>query len=334
MFAATLLGEAKKFAGKLKISDSLPYATLAPAESYGCNRRRHFFGGQIMRAASVLLVSGVLLNSMSAVAAEAIVIAGSDTIAPIINAEAELYRQQFPDVHFVIGEGGSAHGVEAVADGRIALGMCSRELTKDEIAAHPDLRPFPICYEGIAVIVNASNPVESLTIEQLRNVFVGKVRNWKQLSGEDRPIELVGLDQVHGTAAEFARQLGLKNKQSGQEVTFTVGGKSESTGHAARCDTHQDALALVALKAGGIGYVSMSLAHKMATEVGTIKLLQINAVPPTTENLADGRYPLGRPLLLVTSGDPTGEPAKFIDFVLGDEGQEIVRKLGFAAIGK
>ena len=136
-------------------------------------------------ASALLGLAGVVIGAASLQAGEQIAIAGSTTVKPIVDQAVKVFGNNRADAEFVVGAGGSGQGVKLVGGGNIQIGMASRNLKDDEKAAYPDLVPTKIGLDGIVFVVNSQNPLKALTRSQAKDVFTGKINNWKELGGSD-----------------------------------------------------------------------------------------------------------------------------------------------------
>jgi phosphate transport system substrate-binding protein len=235
-----------------------------------------------------------------------ITFAGSTTVQPLADKLGDAFRKKHSSVTLDIAAGGSVVGIEAVHDGTVDIGMASRALKTEEaegITAHQ------IAVDVIAVVVNAENPVEDLTLEQLRDIYLGKITKWSQVGGRDQPVEVVIRGENSGTRGAFDEIVLDKQDPTAPNLQTAV--------------TAGDVAASVAKDPDAIGYVGFG-----NLEPG-LKLVAIDSVVPSEETARDGSYPLVRPLLLLTG--PLTQPLAqtFVDFVLSDEGQEIVKTSGW-----
>lgn len=257
-----------------------------------------------------------LLGCSGSKRAEQIIVSGSTTILPIAEQSAEEFKQKTGTAVLVSGLGSSA-GIEAVSAGTAQIGTSSRDLKPEEKGL--GLVDAPIAYDGIAVIVSPENPVTNLTTRQLQDVFAGKITNWKQVGGEDRPIDLVNRDEASGTREAF-RTLVMKNVLFDPRATVLPG-----TGQV------RD---VVARAPGAIGYISVGFVQPRFTNV-KVKALEVNGIQPNETNVASKKYPIGRMLHFFTKGQPTGATKKFIDFVLSPSIQNgVVVEAGFVPVAK
>ena len=280
-----------------------------------------------------------LLSFLSAQAAEKITTAGSSTIRPIVDKASIAFKKTHPDVSFLVGGGGSSHGVKAVGTGEVMLGQASRFVKDKEMKQYPSLVPFKIGMDGIAVIVNKNNPVSAVTKEQVQDIYTGKITNWKDVGGNDAPITLVSKEEGRSTLELFVKYFALETKEIGE-------GRSMMMVHKKKGDTefgsvqaqligpNKEAIAAVSTKVNAIAYVSVGTAQEIADKGGRLKLLTLDGVTASVENVGNETYPLRRPLHVVTKGDPQGTLKDFIDFLFSDEGQKIVESLDFIKVSK
>lgn len=237
--------------------------------------------------------------------AEALTYEGSSTISENILPELTAGFEKRTGVRFEkIGNAGSAEGFKAAMDGRAALGGLSRELKVDERVMRP--RYQVIGHDAIAIFVNAANPVRNLSLDQLRDVFAGKITNWKALGGPDRPIVVVS-EQLSGTRGTLAELRHLVMAEQPIKATREV-------------DLPHDCVRAVAGEPDAISYGSIAF-----REPG-VEPVSLDGVPPDTQSVRSRAYPLSRPLLLVTRAAPTGAVKEFLDYVLSAEGQAMVGK--------
>ena len=244
-----------------------------------------------------------------------IVVAGSTTVQPIVTMASEVYSGEHPDVSIGVEGGGSGTGITMVGGGSVAIGASSRELSAGEISAHPDLVVNTIAIDCIALVVNPSNNLSnaSLTLGQIRDIFSGKIINYKELGGPDRRIVLVEREDGSGTRSMFESMVMNNTEVSDAALQKPASGAIRFT-----VSENENAIGYV-----GIGYLD-----------GSIKPVAINGVLPSEESVRANTYPLSRNLYLITKGQPTGVAKEFIDYLLSDEGQEIVKEEGFIKLKK
>lgn len=242
-------------------------------------------------------------------------VAGSTTVLPIAAQAAEAYMEKHPELDVQVNGGGSGAGVQSAGEGTVMIGMASRDLKEEEISKYPDLIPHQIAIDGLAFITNSNNPIPSLTIEQVKKIYDGNITNWKDVGGNDAPIVVVGRDSASGTREYMFTEVMKKadfvktqlEKNSNGAVKQTVAQTPNAIGYV------------------GLGYLDETI-HSVPLSVDG------KVVIPSIETVKAGTYPLSRPLLLLTKGQPTKEAADFIAFLDGTEGQKIITEEGFITI--
>jgi len=222
-----------------------------------------------------------------------------------------------PDATVLVSGLGSSAGIEAVSAGTADIGTSSRDLKPEE--KNLGLVDTPIAYDGIAVIVSPTNPVDGLTLQQLQDIFSGKITNWKQVGGQDRSIDLVNRDEASGTREAFSKIV-MKDAKFDPRAAVLPG-----TGQV------RD---VVARAPGAIGYISIGFVEPRFTSV-MVKALAIDGVQPTEKNVANKSYPVGRVLHFFTKGAASGLTKEFNDFVLSDAIQKgVVVDAGFIPVAQ
>jgi phosphate transport system substrate-binding protein len=272
--------------------------------------------------------------ALSAAAAE-LTISGSTTVHPVVKIAAEKFEAANPGVKIVLGAGGSGAGVKGAGSGEVMIGMASRGIKDKEKAAYPDIVATRIGLDGIGIVVNKANPVTGISSGQVQDVYTGKIANWSALGGKDAPIDLIGIELVHGTAEMFGKHFKLEAKESGQgsSKTITYTGPGGNAGPAAAAaGSNKKALAAVMTNPNAIAFASIGTAQGLAEKGSPIKLLALDGVQATVAKVADGSYPLKRPLNIVTKGKPSGDAAKFIEYLLSPEGQAIVSEVEYIPV--
>ena len=240
-------------------------------------------------------------------------IAGSTTVLPVAEECARVFMKKHPDARVFVSGGGSSHGVKAVADGTVDIGCASRNLKSSEMDANPNLVSHAVAKDGVAVIVHSSNPVTDLTKEQLQDIYAGTIVNWKDVGGIDSVIMVVTREEGSGTRDCFE-----------QAVMKPI--KAEITNHGIIQDSNGKMRVTVAGSSQAICFLSLGYVNS------DIKALKLNGIEPTEESVVDGSYAISRTLWMITKGAPNSIEQAYLDFVLSDEGQEIVEKVHFIAI--
>lgn len=231
-------------------------------------------------------------------------LAGSTTIQPHAELLAKSFQANNSGIKVFVQGGGSSAGVTAVGTGTADIGMSSANLTASQLSLYPNLKPVPIAVDGIAIIINPQNPVNNLSLNQVRDIFSGSVSNWNQVGGLNQKINLVNREVGSGTR-DGMQKIVLKGSR------FSSGGITQSSTGAVR--------SYIAGDPNAIGYISF------AEVDNSVKTPGIKGVIPTYNAIANGTYPIQRALLFVTNGDPSGNAKAFIDFTLSPAGQAILK---------
>lgn len=239
---------------------------------------------------------------------------GANTIASIVSEVAEPYKAAHPDVQIDVQTTNSWRGVADARQGIADIGMVNRELKTEE---QQNLSAFTIAKDGITVIIHQDNPLKSLTNQQIVDIYTDKINNWKQVGGKDAPI-IVASRVESGAALEFFSEY-FKIQPSAIRADVVAANTQES----------MDA---VAGNPNAIGYASVGNAESAAASGTAIKLLPINGVAASIDNINNGTFPITRPLNLVTKNPPSTLVRDFIDFVQSSEGQNIVKKKNFVPV--
>jgi phosphate transport system substrate-binding protein len=263
-------------------------------------------------------VAGTSGCTSGSAASQKLNVSGSTTILPIAEEAADTFQKSHAGTRVLVSGLGSSAGIEAVSAGTAQIGTSSRDLKPEEKTL--GLVDHPIAYDGIAVIVNPANPVATLSMQQLRDVFSGKLTNWKQVGGSDRPIELVNRDESSGTREAFQKLVMGKDGKFDRAATVLPG-----TGQV------RD---VVARSEGAIGYISLGFVEPRFSDT-KVKAIAVDGVMPGERTVADKSYPVGRVLHFFTKGEPTGLTKQFVDFVLSDEIQKgVVVDAGFIPVAE
>jgi phosphate transport system substrate-binding protein len=272
----------------------------------------------------VLLLSGCSRQSQQA---NSLQIKGSDTMVNLGQAWAEEFMKADPKVSVAVTGGGSGTGIAALLSGTCDIAELSRELKPEEIemARQKGFQPkqVTVALDGLAVVVHPDNPISQLTLDQLAAVFSGAVANWKEIGGEDLPLVVLSREVNSGTHVYFKEHV-LRGNQKDSRVEFAA--------TALMLPSSQAIADEVAQNPGAIGYFGMGYITAKEKALAVAKDAASPYVAPTIANVVSGAYPISRPLLMVTRGQPQGLVAKFIDYVLSPKGQEIVAKIDFVPV--
>jgi phosphate transport system substrate-binding protein len=256
----------------------------------------------------VLLIILVIFGSCSrAKTHEELIVAGSTSIQPFADSWAEIYMKLYPGRVVNVQGGGSSAGIQAARSGAAQIGTSSRELKSEE----KYLNEIVVARDGLAVIVHPKNSIDNLSLERVKDIFLGKIRNWKDINGTDRTITVVTREEGSGTRGAF------------QELVMKKGRIFKG---AIVEDSNGTVREIVAGDPYSIGYISLGLVNER------VKALNLDGVIANDENILNGQYKLVRPFLFVTNGPPSGEAKDFIDFVLSKDGQELIKKQGLIPV--
>ena len=264
----------------------------------------------------VMCLTLILFFAAGMALAGNIEIKGSTTVLPIAQKVAEAYMKQNPDIKISISGGGSGNGIKALIDGSTDIGDSSRFIKEKEVKLAVENGrypvPFAVAYDCIVPVVHPSNSVVNLTMAQLKAIYKGEVKNWKDVGGPDRPIVVISRDTSSGTYEVWEEKIMHK------ERVFPGALLQASNGAVAQAvSKNQNAIGYV-----GLGYIN-----------DTIKPLMVDRVKGSEETTLNGLYPISRPLYMFTSGWPTGDTLKFINFVMHPQkGQKYVKEAGFVPL--
>ena len=265
-----------------------------------------------------LILTSLTLATASLLArADSLVIKGSDTLgAKLVPQLSEEFKAQHAGTTFDIAAEGSTTGFAALIDKTAAIGMASRPAKPEEIANAKakgvNFKETTVAWDGIAVIVNANNPVKGLTKRQVEQIFTGDVTDWSNVGGSPGKISVYTRNTSSGTYSEF-KELAMK--------------KRDYVASSQKLAGNEQIAAEVAKNPNAVGYVGLAYA-----KASGIKVVPIDGALPSKESVLGKSYPYARPTFFYTDGDPSGLAKGFIDFVLSDAGQRIVAQVGFVPI--
>ncbi|MCX6951607.1 MAG: phosphate ABC transporter substrate-binding protein [Verrucomicrobia bacterium] len=276
--------------------------------------QHHRFRG---RQRHILLLVSLFAAAGFARADTKLVIKGSDTLgAKLVPTLKEAYAAKNPGVSFEIAAEGSTTGIAAITDGTAQIGMSSRRATTLEMsgatAKGVTLRPTIVAHDGIAIVVNANNPIAKLSKREVERIFAGEVTDWSGVGGKVGKISVYTRNTSSGTYKDF-KELAM-NKRDYVSSSQKMAG-------------NEQIVAEVAKNPNGIGYVGMAYMHTEG-----IKVVAIDGLLPTKDTVQSHKYAYARPTFYYTNGEPTGEAAKFLEFTLSDAGQKIAEDVGFVSI--
>lgn len=234
---------------------------------------------------------------------------GSTSMEKVIGFLSEAYMEEHGDMKVTYNPTGSSSGIQAVAEGRCDIGLASRDLKEEETA---DLQGTVVAIDGIGIIVHPDNPVTDLTIEQIGDIYEGKITNWKEVGGSDAPVVCIGREAASGTRDGFEEVTDTKdNCRYSQELT--------STG---------DVVQTVSGNPNAIGYASVASVND------TVKMVSVEGIHPTIENIQNGDYKVQRNFVLVTKKDTALSKAAqdFFDYVTSEQADSLITEAGAVPI--
>ncbi|MCC8094679.1 MAG: phosphate ABC transporter substrate-binding protein [Tannerellaceae bacterium] len=267
---------------------------------------------------SILLVALFAAVFTSNVSAQKI--KGSDTCLPVTQTAAESYMNKNKNARVIVTGGGSGVGISALMEGTTDIAMSSRKIKFDEkvrfLEFGNSVEEVVIAYNGLAVVVNPSNKFTNLTREQLEGIFTGKIKNWKEVGGDDLKIVAYSRETSSGTY-EFFKESVLKNKNymSGILSLPATGAIIQS----------------VSQTKGAIGYVGLAYLNKDVKAIH-VSYDGTNFVEPSFKHAKDKTYPVVRPLFYYYDKKNEGGAKPFIDYLMSAEGQDIVKNVGYIPV--
>jgi len=246
-----------------------------------------------------------------------VTIKGSTTVLPIAQVAAEEFMDRNPGIKISVQGGGSGVGIASLLDRTTDIADSSRKIKGEEIdkakAAGVSPNEIAVALDGIAVILHPSNPISALTKTQIKDIYTGKVSNWKEIGGPNAKIVAVSRDTSSGTFEAF-ETLAINKEKVRPDALTTA--------------SNQAVAQTVAQTPGAIGYVGVGYLSPKVKDV------TVDGIKCTRRTIQSGKYPLARELYMYTNGKPSGNTAKYIDFVLSKDGQKLVEEEGFVEILK
>lgn len=264
---------------------------------------------------TIVLTMGFIFSSTLLWAGN-IAIKGSTTVLPIAQKVAEAYMKQNPDVKISISGGGSGNGIKAIIDGSTDIADSSRFIKDSEVKLAVENGrypvPFAVAYDCIVPVVHPSNSVANLTLAQLKSIYMGEIRNWKEVGGPDRAIVVISRDTSSGTYEVW------ESKVMNKERVFPGALLQASNGAVVQAvSKNKNAIGYI-----GLGYITDS-----------VKALTVDRIKGSEETTLNGTYPMSRPLYMFTEGWPEGDTINFLNFVTHPQkGQKYVKESGFVPL--
>ena len=247
-----------------------------------------------------------------------VVTAGSTSVQPLSEELAAAFMDANSGISVEVQGGGSGQGIKAVAEKIADFGALSRNVKDEEKSSVT--KEYVIARDGIAVIVNPESQVDSLTLEQIKRIYTGEIKNWSEVGGEDAPVVVVSREEGSGTRGAFTEITKILDKnEAGEEIDNTTKDALVQGSTGAVIQT-------VATTPNTIGYVSLGSLGD------SVKAVKVENVAPSEETVLSGEYKISRPFLYVTGGELSEAAQLFIDFVMSEEGQAIVEESGFIPV--
>ena len=251
-----------------------------------------------------------------------IYVAGSTTVLPIVARAAQLFKEKQPNIIITVNAGGSGVGFNSVTDRRVDIGLMSRDISPAERKkiTNLDIKVFTIAHDGVACVVSSEifhAGVTSLTREEIRDIYLGRKKNWKEFGGPDRPVLVIDKERHRGTRHAFMGYIMGNAKARAPGVRLVTGSNNEEQ-------------AKIAQSNAAIGMLSHAWTNKDVVGIGIREGDKTQF--PTLENILSNNYPISRNLNLVTVGEPAGSIKSFINFILGPQGRKIIEDSGYVAV--
>jgi len=253
-----------------------------------------------------IMISAVLALVLAVNAAAAVTVKGSTTVLPFAQKAAEVYMNNNPGKDVTVAGGGSGVGIAALIDGTTDIATSSRIIKDSERAVFEgNLTVYEVAQDAVALIVNSSNKVNNLTQEQVKKIYSGQVKNWKEVGGGDVKIILITRETTSGTFEAFKTFTGLSRLKGSQAVSNAA------------------VATAVAQAPGAVGYVGLDF-----TQRDGVKPLTLDGVMPSAESVTKRTYPYSRFLYMAAKANARQEVKDFVTFVQSDAGQKIAEGVG------
>ena len=265
----------------------------------------------------IILIAVLALVTLPAFARKGnkITISGSTTVLPIAQATAEIFMDLNPDVNISVRGGGSSVGIASIMAGTVDIGNASRHIKAKELASAREngVNPYEnvVANDGIAIVIHKNNPVKDLTLEQIKDIYTGKISNWKEVGGPAMQIVVISRDVSSGTFEVFNKKV-LNN--------------AKCIGGALMLASNNAVVSTIAGTPGAIGYAGLGYVNK------TVNAVKVNGIAASKQTVQNKTYPIARTLHMYTNGAPKGLVKEYIDFILSSEGQKIVEEQGFISV--
>ncbi len=256
-------------------------------------------GARLLAALIFFLIISALAVSCGSASEYIIVVAGSTSVQPYAEVLAEEFAHSRPEIEVDVQGGGSSAGITAARSGTAEIGMSSRHLKDSEAG----LWSVEIAKDGLVLIVHPSNPINDLSLDQIREIYAGDITNWSELGGADARIHLITREESSGTRSAF-EELVMKKKPISPKAIVQ--------------DSNGAVRQLVSSDKRSIGFISLGLADD------SVKAISLEGIRATMENVKNETYALHRPFLFVCADEPAGAAKLFVDYTLSAEGMGIL----------
>ena len=257
----------------------------------------------------------ITLGAVTATAGN-LVIKGSTTVLPISQLAVEAYMKAHPDVNISLSGGGSSNGIKAIIDGSTDIANASRFIKDKEVALAQEKGvypvPFAVAYDSIIPVVRPSNNLKNITLAQLKDIYMGKISNFKEIGGPDLKIVICSRDTSSGTYETWEGKVMKKARVTPRAQVMASNGAIVQA-----VSNNKHAIGYI-----GIGYVN-----------NQVKPLTVDGVEGTKESTLNGTFPISRPLFMFTNGWPKDDTLNFVNYVLHPEkGQKHVAESGYVPL--
>jgi phosphate transport system substrate-binding protein len=286
---------------------------------------------------TVLSVTGIFLPCNIAAQTAAVTV-NSDTLKIgvavttryLMQLATPVFAAAYPAIPLRSKTDETGNVVDNVITGKASLAVTTRNLKDFEIKKSAAAMGTPIGYDGLVLAVSKTIKINSLTFEQVAGIWTGEFVNWNQLGGPDLPITVIGRTKAYDPIQLFADFMKLDCKHSEKKVQYSVKGKENWTQHAAPAtETDEAALSLLKKIPGAVTYFPLQIFYNCNKKRNAIKALDFNGVKAAAATIANGSYFINRRLNVITQGKPEGSAKTFVDFLLSEKGQRIIKAAGF-----
>lgn len=273
------------------------------------SNRRGLFMAKKMSWVSTVLMAGLIFGAVAQAASEkTITVAGSTAFQPFAEKLAQKFMEEKPEARVNVQGGGSIVGLQAIRAGAVQIAMADLvNLPEDIVDPNGSFTNQVVAKDGIAICVHPSNPVANLSLEQVKKIFTGEIKNWKEVGGKDASIDVVSREKGSGTGKSF-EDLVLKGAKLTPDALF-----QESNG------TVRESISVIP---NAIGYIFLGLVNEK------VKPVTLDNQAASKQNILDKKYPLVNQIYLVSKKDEAGLGKEFLDFVLSSKGQKIIEDAG------